>query len=494
MTLMQGQKEMIEEDRIICVDIGSTWTKAAMFNLSHDRFSVETRAVMATTTDHLPEGVYGVLHHLMPGHDWHSLESTPVPVHFASSAKGGLNVAVVGLVPEMTLQIARLAAFSAGARICAAYPYRLTRSCIAAIEQAHPDILLLCGGTDGGNERYVTENARAIAGSAFSGTVVYAGNNQAIDHVSDLLSEHDLRVTENLMPDFGRLNIEPVRETIRQVFLERIVSGKGLDELVRRFKTQPVPTPLAVLNLVEAIGNHAAGWDNFALIDMGGATTDFYSFCAAWYPDSGTILKGLVEPTLKRTVEGDLGMRVSAASAFEAARELLLANLNGQELSLQSMRAYIDRLAANTSHLPVDLAEQQFDQLLASACVYHALMRHAGTIEEVFTTNGAVWAQSGKDLRQVNRVIGTGGFLAAMGRAGDALEMPVIPAVKSDKIPLLPQNFEYFADPDYVLPLLGCLAVKYPQQSAATAVSYLSRLHNNEEQVKEFSHSEFTHA
>ncbi|PKL44895.1 MAG: glutamate mutase [Candidatus Riflebacteria bacterium HGW-Riflebacteria-2] len=481
------------EDGIICVDIGSTWTKAAMFNLSHDRFGVKARAVMATTTNHLPDGVYAALHQLQPEYDWHSIGSAPVPVRFSSSAKGGLNVAVVGLVPEMTLHIARLAAFSAGARICAAYPYRLTRSCISSIEQAHPDILLLCGGTDGGNERYVSENARAIAGSGFNGTVIYAGNNQAIDQVSDLLGDRDLRITENLMPDFGRLNIEPVRETIRQVFLERIVAGKGLDELVHHFNSQPLPTPLAVLNLVEAIGTHVPAWESFALIDMGGATTDFYSFCDAYNPEAGTVLKGIVEPRIKRTVEGDLGMRVSAAAAFETAKDFVIAGLENSQQSCSEMQAYIERLTANTSYLPADLAEQQYDRLLAAACLNHALTRHAGIIEEVMTTKGPVMAQTGKDLRRVNRIIGSGGFLAAMGRAGDILEIPASQPGNSEKVHLLPENFEYYADTEYVLPLLGCLATEFPRQSAASAVQYLTRMHHHE-QVKEFSHREFTHA
>ncbi|MBU1107901.1 MAG: glutamate mutase L [Candidatus Riflebacteria bacterium] len=482
------------EDRVICVDIGSTWTKGAVFKLSHDRFSLERRAAMATTTDYLPDGFYAVLRHLQPDCNWHNTESSPLPVYFSSSAKGGLSVAVVGLVPEMTLQIARLAAFSAGARITAAYSYRLTRNCIAAIEKSRPDILLLCGGTDGGNERYVTENARVLASSDYDGTIIYAGNNMAVDQIRDLLDSRDLRISENLMPDFGQLNIEPVREAIKSVFLERIVSGKGLDQLIRQFDTQPLPTPLAMINLVDAIGKNIADWQNFALIDMGGATTDFYSFAEAYYADSGTIMKGIVEPRLKRTVEGDLGMRVSAESAFETARDLLLASLEGSQQSLESLRAYTEKLVANTSHLPADLAEQSYDQLLASACIFHAVMRHAGIIEQIYTAKGPVWAQSGKDLRRINRIVGTGGFLAAMGRAGDAIELPFSPQPDVEKIPLLPVNFEYYADPDYILPLLGSLAEKYPRQSAAAAVSYLTRLHPNEEEVKEFSHSEFTDA
>ncbi len=475
----------MNSNRLICVDIGSTWTKGAIFRLVEDSFVVENRAVAPTSVDYLPEGFFNVAAQLCPGHDWHRLTAAdaPYPVHFSSSAKGGLKVAVVGLVPEMSLQIARLAAFSAGARICASFPYRLTRSNIAAIEQSQPDILLLCGGTDGGNERYVTENAQALAGSDFAGTIVYAGNNSAVDRVSELLSNRDLVISENLMPDFGRLNIEPVREAIRKVFLARIVSGKGLDRLVAAFATQPVPTPLAVLNLVKAIGQHSAGWQNFALIDMGGATTDFYSFGDAYYPDSGTVMKGIIEPSLKRTVEGDLGMRVSAESTFATAEAYLKAVTDFSEEQLAALQKYVGNLTVNTGHLPDNAIEKHYDSLLAGACIYHSLMRHAGSIEEVYTTKGRVWAQTGKDLRRVNRIIGTGGYLAAMGRAGDAVVIPGQPVLPGEKTPLLPQKFTYFTDNDYILPLLGNLAEKFPQQCASTAVSAISQSQHYE--VKE---------
>lgn len=463
-------------NRAICVDIGSTWTKGAIFRLVEDRFVVEKRAVTPTTVDFLPDGFFNVVQQLSPGTDWHrfSAADAPCPVHFSSSARGGLKVAVVGLVPEMSLQIARLAAFSAGARICASYPYRLSRSCIAAIEHAQPDILLLCGGTDGGNERYVSENAQSLAASDFAGTVIFAGNNAAVDRVSDLLAGRNLLIVENLMPDFGRLNIEPVREAIRKVFLDRIVSGKGLDRLVSAFATQPVPTPLAVLHLVEAIARHAEGWQNFAMIDLGGATTDFYSSGDAYWPDSGAVMKGIIEPALKRTVEGDLGMRVSAESTFEAAEAYLAAVSDFSTEQMAALKKYVFNLTTNTGHLPANASERHYDSLLAGACIYHALMRHAGSIEEVFTTKGPIWAQTGKDLRRVNRVIGTGGYLAAIGRGGDQVAIPDRPLIKTEKLPLLPQRFDYFADNDYILPLLGNLAEKFPRQCALTAVSSLT--------------------
>lgn len=461
------------DHRLISVDIGSTWTKAARFVVHNDRFDLEKRSAVPTTTDHLPVGFYAALNRLDPSLDWSQADAAPLPIFFSSSAKGGLKVAVVGLVPEMSLQIGRLAAFSAGARICAAFPYRLTRSCIQTLEQMQPDILLLCGGTDGGNERYVGENALALASSSFAGTIVYAGNNQASERVAEALAGRDVRFCENLMPDFGRLNIEPTRAAIREVFLDRIVSGKGLNQLVGQFGVEPVPTPLAVFNLVDAIGKNCPDWSDFALIDMGGATTDFYSHTEAFHAEAGAVLKGIVEPRLKRTVEGDLGLRVSAQSVFTGAQEWLMNRLQQTNLQMPDLQAYLDRLELNHDYLPDENAEthQLFDHLLAEACVNQAMLRHAGTIEQVFTTSGPFWAQHGKDLRQIKKIVGSGGYLAAQGR-NDASFSFSLPA-ENEKISLMPEYFSYFADADYIWPLLGNLAAKFPRQAALTAISAL---------------------
>lgn len=465
-------------NQVVCVDIGSTYTKGALFIESDNCFLVEKRAVSPTTVEHLPDGFYTVLEQLLPNSDVRNIDAagSPCPVYFSSSAKGGLKVAVVGLVPEMSLNIARLAAFSAGAKICASYPYQLTSSHIKKIEKENPDILLLCGGTDGGNERYVTENARSIAVSGFKGTVVYAGNSYAADSISEILSEKETVIVENVMPDFGKLNIEPVRKAIRSIFLDKIVSGKGLDKLVKTFGVQPLPTPLAVYNLVKALGDNLKDWNNFALIDMGGATTDFYSNGKSYDPDSNTVMKGIIEPNLKRTVEGDLGMRVSAESAFETGEEYIRAAGGFDDVEMTNFKSFIDKVHADTDYIPSETKEKQYDLCLASACIYHSLLRHCGTVEEVYTCNGRVWAQTGKDLRKVTKIVGTGGYLAAMGRLNEKIVVPNKTMVVTEKTPLLPQKFEYYSDSSYIWPLLGCLAEKYPIQCANTAVSVLKKM------------------
>jgi uncharacterized protein (TIGR01319 family) len=458
--------------KLICVDIGSTYTKGAVFNLKEECFEVLERAVFPTSINYLPDAFYKVLNAIQPDLDPKTYRRDQCPIFFSSSAKGGLKIAVVGLVPEMSLNIGRLAAFSAGAKICASYPYSLSRANIRAIERDNPDILLLCGGTDGGNARYAIENSKALAASAFTNTIIYAGNAQADEDVEEILQSKDLIITENVMPDFGKLNIEPVREAIRKVFLAKIVSGRGLDELVKAFGALPVPTPLAVFNLVKAMGQHEPEFEDCALIDMGGATTDFYSYTESFDYDGETVMKGIIEPKLKRSVEGDLGMRVSAESAYETGKDYFAA-IGLSEDDIEAMDAYTKNLTANPDYLPENKVEMGYDSALAGACLYHSLLRHAGTVDEVYTIKGRIWVQSGKDLRRVKKIIGTGGYLAAMGRADEKIIIPTEPCVPCEQSPLLPQKFEYFSDNTYILPLLANLAETYPKQCAKTATKVL---------------------
>ena len=84
-------------EKVICVDIGSTYTKGAIFEFKGDCFELLKRAVVPTTVEFLPNGFYSVLDQLNTENE--------TKVFFSSSAKGGLKVAVIGLVPEMSLNI-----------------------------------------------------------------------------------------------------------------------------------------------------------------------------------------------------------------------------------------------------------------------------------------------------------------------------------------------------------------------------------------------------
>ena len=327
-----------------------------------------------------------------------------------SSAAGGLGMVTVGLVKELTAEAAKQAALGAGARLTGAYSHGLTQGDIAEVEALAPDIILLAGGTDGGNSDVILENAEKLAAASVTCPVVVAGNREAADEAAGLLKAagKPVTVTENVMPEFGTLNVEPARDAIRQVFIERIVHAKGIDRAEEMFDAVLMPTPAAVLEgarlLSEGLDN-APGLGPLVVIDVGGATTDVHSVATGEPTAEGVIPHGLPEPHLKRTVEGDLGMRINAPAIAEAVGMDTLAEATG--LDVDGARKILDEITAAVYSLPETAAQKRFDQALAEAAVGIAVARHAGTVSIVQTVTGPVSMQTGKDLGSVTTVIGS---------------------------------------------------------------------------------------
>ena len=252
----------------------------------------------------------------------------------SSSAAGGLRMVTVGLVKELTAEAARIAALGAGAKLIGTYAYRLTAGDIAEIEAQDPDILLLAGGTDGGNDEVILYNADVLACSALGCPVVVAGNRQATDEIAVTLASAGKPAvsTENVMPEFNVLNIEPARAAIRQIFIDRIVHAKGIDKAAKMFDQVLMPTPEAVMEGARLLADGTSerqGLGPLLVVDIGGATTDVHSVATGDPTMEGAIQRGLPEPYVKRTVEGDLGMRHNAASIVEAAGQDKLADDSG---------------------------------------------------------------------------------------------------------------------------------------------------------------------
>ena len=424
---------------LISIDIGSTYTKGAIFAFGGPGGGRVLKRCEVPTTPHLADGFNAVLAGLRgqggtdttdttdkpDGHGRlgmsHSsvmsvVSVSPTPVRFSSSAKGGLRIAAVGLVPELTVKIAKLAACSAGGKVVRAFAYGLTPEAVAELEALAPDIVLVTGGTDGGNRERVLENLRRLAASRLDCTIVYAGNAELAGEARTLLAGKKLRVTANVMPEMDRMNIEPARGEIRQAFLETIVEGKGLAEVVRAVGAPPKPTPLAMFELVEALAARRPQWRDFMVVDMGGATTDVYSHTEAFMGGDGVVLRGVREPLLKRSVEGDLGLRISATSLYEAVRESInsQSQIADSRFELEKLDSFVAKIAARPEHLPETPEEAELERVLARACVREAVTRHAGVLRSVWTPTGRVSVQHGKDLRRVRTIVGTGGSLARL--------------------------------------------------------------------------------
>ncbi|EFP4586722.1 glutamate mutase [Salmonella enterica] len=461
--------------QIVSVDIGSTWTKAALFAQEGDALTLVNHTLTPTTTHHLADGFFASLNQVLNVADARPrLKYGDIQLKYSSSAKGGLAVAAMGLVPSITLESTKVTAHSAGAKIAQYYAYKLNRHDIAELEASPPDILLFTGGTDGGEESYGLANARALAESTLDCAIIYAGNRDIQDEVQRLLNHKDLITVDNILPDLDHPNPYAARQAICDVFLSRIVKGKGLDVIVSETGEEPMPTPWTVYELVKAISDIDSAWKEFMLIDMGGATTDVYSACAnTLSPD--TVLHGVPEPFVKRTVEGDLGMRVSAVVVGESTEELVKVVFAQQPERQQAFYHYLRHLTAQPDYLPRSEEEKDFDTLLAGLCVGYASERHAGTKKQVCTCVGNVDLQMGRDLTTVRKVIGSGGWLSRASQFDIHRWLKYRELNDDGKSVLLPNQFDYYRDSKGLLPLLANVARLYPQLAARTSIHCLTR-------------------
>ncbi len=239
-----------------------------------------------------------------------------------SSAGGGLRLAVVGHERVISAEAGRRVALSAGARVVAVSAGRLDDSGIEGLAAATPDVLLVVGGTDGGDSEVLLHNARVLGRSGLGVPVVLAGNADASDEAAALLRSRRRVVlpTDNVIPRIGALHPGPARRAIREVFIAHVIGGKGLSRGPRFARLVACATPDAVLAGIEVVAEVLAAFPGASgdvmALDIGGATTDVYSVLT---PDEQMPDEAVETLWHGRTVEGDLGMRWSAEDVVAAA-------------------------------------------------------------------------------------------------------------------------------------------------------------------------------
>ncbi|MDH7573705.1 MAG: methylaspartate mutase accessory protein GlmL [Clostridia bacterium] len=405
-------------DLVLTVDFGSTFTKVVAVDPARGELVGSARAPSTVGTD-IMVGLENALAELKRTLKVRELPSARILA--SSSAAGGLRVVVVGLVSELTTKAAREAALGAGAKIVGHYSYGLSPQDVNHIEAIGPDLILLTGGTDGGNTEVILRNAQALAASKLDCPIVVAGNKMAAAEVEAILRESGKYVwaTENVLPELTRLNVEPARAAIREVFMRHIIRAKGLDKARTLVEGEIIPTPLAVLRAAALLARGAGGepgWGELMVVDVGGATTDVCSLAQGKPSASEVVPKGLPEPYEKRTVEGDLGIRYNALTILETAgTEAVLDKIRSLGLAgprCEELERAVRYLGEHTEAVPQSEKEHLIDLGLAATAVDLATQRHAGRIEEIYYPTGKVRVLYGKDLTGVRTIVGTGGILA----------------------------------------------------------------------------------
>ncbi|MGH3412750.1 MAG: glutamate mutase L, partial [Marmoricola sp.] len=309
--------------------------------------------------------------------------------------------------------------------------------------------------------------AAELAGGRWRGPVVVGGNADARDEAVTLLRDAGLPVAaaDNVLPRIGVLAPESARRAIRETFLAHVIGGKQLSADPEFARMVRGATPDVVLTGVELLADAAGLPRGLVVVDVGGATTDVHSV-VRMDAETAELRRDVVAVTpVTRTVEGDLGMRWSAAATARSAVEAGLAD--------PALVAEGERRTADPGLLPGSDADRRVDDRLATAAVTLAVRRHAGRATVVLSPEGRVVERSGVDLREVDLLVGSGGVLRAAGsnRAGRILAGATGGSPDGWQQPRAP---ELLVDRHHVLAAVGLLAAERPGTAARLARSLLA--------------------
>ncbi|WP_156756702.1 glutamate mutase L [Actinokineospora pegani] len=345
---------------LLCLDVGSTWTKGALVS---DGGALLRTAQHATTPPEVLRGIDAV-----------AGELGARPSLVCSSAGGGLRLAVVGQERLVSAEAGRRVALSAGAKVVHVAAGDLDGAGVRELRASEPDVVLLVGGTDGGDRRTLLHNARRLGAARVRFPIVLAGNADARAEAHGLLAGRTVVATDNVLPDIGELEPGPARAAIREVFLRHVIGGKGLSR-GRRFRDLVrAVTPDAVLTGVSLLASATADTGAVLVVDVGGATTDVYS--AAPTADAPTGAVAL--PADRRTVEGDLGVRWSAPGVVAEATTARLVEPD------PALSAAADHRATAVADVPGTPAEAATDLRLATLAARLAIRRHLEAVGSSF--------------------------------------------------------------------------------------------------------------
>ena len=455
------------------IDFGSTFTKVVAFDLDKEELMARVQAPSSVDTD----VIIGLKQALSKLAETVPYTDSDVKEAIAcSSAAGGLRMVCIGLVPEYTTEAGRLAALGAGAKIVGTYSYELTKKELEEIAEISPDIILLTGGTDGGNQKIICHNAEMLfaIGDRIKNIIV-AGNKSAQDKIEEIFAGISTNIvyTKNVMPEFGKLDLDPVNEKIRELFINHITQAKGIARVKEVIQDVIMPTPSAVLEaarlIAEGVPGAHMGLGELLLVDVGGATTDVYSIATGVPTKDGVNTIGLPEPYAKRTVEGDLGLYHNLDTLSDIAEQ-------ENTLAEQSKKEFSQKVQELRSVLSVPQGEEQtqYQLLLSRLAIKTAVDRHVGRLQLVVTHNGEVWFQRGKDLTKVKNVIGAGGPVVFSSDSRQVLEG----ATFQQELPniLKPKEPKFYIDQKYILFAIGLLAQSNPAKAFRIIKKYLVQI------------------
>ncbi len=459
-------------DVIIATDCGSTTTKAILIEKKDDIYRQTYRGEAPTTVEAPYEDVTrGVLNAIQEVEELSGRQIldgetiiTPAEDHrgvdiyiSTSSAGGGLQMMVGGVIQAMTGESAQRCALGAGAivmDILASNDGRLPHEKIERIRQLRPDMVLLSGGTDGGTISHVVELAEFISaadpkprfGSGYQLPVIYAGNKDAAQEIERTLGDKTaLTISKNIRPTLEAENLGPARHVIHDLFLEHVMAqAPGYRKLISWTGAPIMPTPGAVGLMMQTVSKQQN--INVVGVDIGGATTDVFS---------------VFDEIFNRTVSANLGMSYSVSNVLAEAGLDDVMRWVPFKIDEADLRDRIKNKMIRPTTIPQMLEELQVEQAIAREALRLAFVQHRAlavglkgvqaerTLSDVFDQSAG--GESLIKMRDLDLLVGSGGVLSHAPRRMQTAAM-LIDAFQPEGITRLA------VDSIFMMPHLGVLS------------------------------------
>ena len=457
---------------ILATDCGSTTTKAILIEKVDGEYRLKVRGEAPTTVEAPFEDVTkGVLNAVMEVEELSGKKilngdqiitpqngSNGVDIYIStSSAGGGLQMMVAGVVKGMTGESAERAALGAGSivmDVLASNDGRKPHEKITRIRQLRPDMILLSGGIDGGTTKHVVELAEILAaanpkprlGQNYKLPVIYAGNNKAVNKIEETLGEiTDLDVTENIRPVLEMENLKPSRDKIHDLFMEHVMQqAPGYKKLMSWTDAPIMPTPGAVGALIEMVAQK----ENISVVgvDIGGATTDIFS---------------VFQKQFNRTVSANLGMSYSICNVLAEATLANVLRWVPFDIDEKELTNRIGNKMIRPTTVPQSLEELVIEQAIAREALRLSFIQHKsfavnlkGVQKERTISDAFEQTDSGEtlvDMKELDLLVGSGGVLSHAPRREQSARMLI------DSF--LPEGITQLAvDSIFMMPQLGVMA------------------------------------
>ena len=457
---------------ILATDCGSTTTKAILIEFIDGEYRLRFRGEAPTTVEAPFEDVTrGVLNAVMEIEELSGRklldgekiitphkDNAGVDIYVStSSAGGGLQMMVAGVVKSMSGESAERAALGAGSivmDVLASNDGRKPHEKITRIRQLRPDMILLSGGVDGGTTKHVVELAEILKaanpqprlGSDYKLPVIYAGNNKASTEITKTLGEQaDLTIVENIRPVLERENLNPSRDKIHDLFMEHVMQqAPGYNKLKSWTDAPIMPTPGAVGSLIEMIAEE----DNISVVgvDIGGATTDIFS---------------VFQNQFNRTVSANLGMSYSICNVLAEASLKNVLRWVPFDIDEKELTNRIGNKMIRPTTVPQSMEELKIEQAIAREALRLSFIQHKafavnlkGVQKERTISDAFEQSDSGLslvDMMDLDLLVGSGGVLSHAPRREQSARMLI------DSF--LPEGITQLAvDSIFMMPQLGVLA------------------------------------